>query len=101
LRTELCDGKAIRVAIEDSGPGIDKDKLDGIFTAFVTTKRHGMGLGLAISRMIVEYHGGKLTASSGQKGGASFQFVLPIASVDKDDTRVEKTVTTWTRSFQR
>jgi len=82
VRTELCDGKAIRVAIEDSGPGIDKDKLDGIFTAFVTTKRHGMGLGLAISRMIVEYHGGKLTASSGQKGGASFQFVLPIASVE-------------------
>jgi len=82
VRTELCDGKAIRVAIEDSGPGIDKDKLDGIFTAFVTTKRHGMGLGLAISRMIVEYHGGKLTASSGKKGGASFQFVLPIASAN-------------------
>ena len=80
VRTELCDGKAIRVAIEDSGPGIDKDKLDGIFTAFVTTKRHGTGLGLAISRMIVEYHGGKLTASSGQKGGASFQFVLPVAT---------------------
>jgi signal transduction histidine kinase len=79
--TELCDGTAIKVAIEDSGPGIDKDKLDGIFTAFVTTKRHGMGLGLAISRMIVEYHGGKLTASAGQKGGASFQFLLPIASV--------------------
>jgi signal transduction histidine kinase len=80
VRTELCDGKAIRVAIEDSGPGIDKDKLDGIFTAFVTTKRRGRGLGLSISRMIVEYHGGKLTASSDQKGGASFQFVLPIAS---------------------
>jgi signal transduction histidine kinase len=87
VRTELCDGKAIRVTIKDSGPGIDKDKLDGIFTAFVTTKRHGMGLGLAICRMIVEYHGGKLTASSGQNGGASFQFVLPIASVDKQGAR--------------
>jgi signal transduction histidine kinase len=80
VRTQLCDGKAIRVAVEDSGPGFDKDKLDDIFTAFVTTKRHGMGLGLAISRMIIEYHGGKLTASSNQNGGASFQFVLPIAS---------------------
>src|SRR6516225_1899090 len=78
VKTELCDGMTIRVAIEDSGPGIDQDKLDGIFSAFVTTKRHGMGLGLAISRMIVEYHGGKLTASSNKKGGASFQFVLPI-----------------------
>jgi len=94
VRSELCDGKAIRVAIEDSGPGIDKDKLDGIFTAFVTTKPHGMGLGLAISRMIVEYHGGKLTASLGKNGGASFQFVLPIASVDKDGARAEKTVAT-------
>ena len=80
--------------IEDSGLGIDKDRLDGIFAAFVTTKRRGRGLGLAISRMIVEYHGGKLTASSGQKGGASFQFVLPIASVDKDGPRAEKTVAT-------
>src|SRR5262249_23656690 len=44
VRTEHWDGKAIRVAIEDSGPGIDKDKLDGIFTAFVTTKRRGRGL---------------------------------------------------------
>jgi signal transduction histidine kinase len=87
VRTELCDGKAIRVAIEDSGPGVDEDKLDGIFTAFFATKRHGMGLGLAISRMIIEYHGGKLTASSGQKGGASFQFVLPIASADKEGAR--------------
>jgi signal transduction histidine kinase len=70
------------VAVEDSGPGIDKDQLDDIFTAFVTTKRHGMGLGLAISRMIIEYHGGKLTASSdSEHGGASFQFVLPIADL--------------------
>jgi signal transduction histidine kinase len=49
-----------------------------------------MGLGLAISRMIIDYHGGKLTASSDGKDGASFQFVLPIASEDKDrDARAE------------
>ena len=78
VRTELYDGKAIAVVVEDSGPGIEKDKLGSIFTPFVTTKGHGKGLGLAISRMIVEYHGGKLTASSDHKSGASFQFILPV-----------------------
>jgi len=91
VRTELCDDKAIAVAVEDSGPGIDKDKLGSIFTPFVTTKGHGKGLGLAICRMIVEYHGGKLTASSDHKGGASFQFIVPVASTDKDSARAEKT----------
>jgi signal transduction histidine kinase len=79
VRTEIRDDK-IAVAVEDSGPGLDKDQLGDIFTAFVTTKPQGMGLGLAISRMIVDYHGGKLTAASESKyGGASLQFVLPIA----------------------
>jgi signal transduction histidine kinase len=90
VRTELRDRKAVAVVVKDSGPGIEKDKLGVIFTAFVSTKRHGMGLGLAISRMIIEYHGGKLTASSdGKDGGAAFEFVLPIASVDKDGARAE------------
>jgi signal transduction histidine kinase len=90
VRTELRDRKVVAVAVKDSGSGIDKDNLDGIFTAFVSTKRHGMGLGLAISRMIIEHHGGKLTASSdGKDGGAAFEFVLPIAAVDKDGARGE------------
>jgi signal transduction histidine kinase len=81
IRTEIR-GDNVAVAVEDSGPGIDKDQLGDIFTAFVTTKGHGMGLGLAISRMIVEYHGGNLTAASnGKHGGASFQFVLPVADL--------------------
>jgi signal transduction histidine kinase len=79
IRTEIRGDKIV-VAVEDSGPGIDKDQLGDIFTAFVTTKPHGMGLGLAISRMIIDYHGGKLIAASdGKHGGASFQFVLPTA----------------------
>ena len=78
----LRDRQAVAVVVTDSGPGIDKDKLDGIFTAFVSTKRYGTGLGLAICRMIIEYHGGKLSASSDSKdGGASFEFVLPIVSI--------------------
>ena len=80
IRTEIR-GDKIAVAVEDSGTGIGKDQLGEIFTAFVTTKPHGMGLGLAISRMIIDYHGGKLTAASdGKYGGASFQFVLPTAN---------------------
>ena len=80
VSTELRGREAVAVAVEDSGPGIDPKKLDGIFAAFVTTKSHGTGLGLAICRMIVEQHGGQLTASSDGKSGARFQFVLPVAS---------------------
>ena len=94
VRTEVCDGETIALIVEDSGPGIDQDKLGNIFTPFVTTKGHGKGLGLAICRMIVEYHGGKLTASSNRKGGASFQCVLPVASTDKDSARTEEIMLT-------
>jgi C4-dicarboxylate-specific signal transduction histidine kinase len=89
MKSELRDHRAVAVVVKDSGPGIDKDRLEGIFTTFVSTKQHGMGLGLAISRMIIDHHGGKLTASSDGKDGASFQFVLPIASEDKDGARAE------------
>ena len=80
VKTELRDRKAIAVVVQDSGPGIDGNKLSDLFTGLVSTKPHGMGLGLAISRMIIDYHGGKLTALSDGKDGASFEFVLPIAS---------------------
>jgi signal transduction histidine kinase len=83
VRTELRDHKAVGVVVKDSGPGIDSNKLSDLFTGLVSTKPHGMGLGLAISRMIIDYHGGKLTALSDGKDGASFEFVLPIASIDQ------------------
>jgi len=83
VTTELRGRDAIAVTVADSGPGIAPQKLDSIFTAFLTTKSHGMGLGLAICRMIVEQHGGQLTASSDGKSGALFQFVLPAAVIDK------------------
>jgi signal transduction histidine kinase len=70
------------VAVEDSGPGIDPGRLNNIFDAFVTTKANGMGLGLAICRMIVHRHGGQLSASSDGKTGARVQFVLPVGLVD-------------------
>jgi signal transduction histidine kinase len=82
LRTEYDGGETITVAVEDSGPGIDPKTLDGMFDAFVTTKTHGLGLGLAICRMIIERHEGKLEASSDNLNGALFQFTLPIKPVE-------------------
>jgi len=64
LKTEPRGGDAIVVSVRDTGPGIDPDRLEDIFGAFVTTKEHGTGLGLAICRMIIEQHGGHLSASS-------------------------------------
>jgi signal transduction histidine kinase len=77
LTTRHNDHNAIAVAVQDTGHGIDPKKLDDIFDAFVTTKPHGMGLGLAICRMIIDRHAGQLAASSDGKRGALFQFILP------------------------
>jgi signal transduction histidine kinase len=79
VRTELNGHDAIAVAVRDSGPGIDPQRIDSIFGAFFTTKSHGMGLGLAICRMIIERHDGQLTASSDGKNWSLFKFVLPFA----------------------
>jgi C4-dicarboxylate-specific signal transduction histidine kinase len=83
VTTERRGHDAIAVAVEDSGPGIDPQRLESVFTAFLTTKSHGMGLGLAICRVIAEQHGGQLTALSDGKSGALFQLVLPAALTEK------------------
>jgi signal transduction histidine kinase len=88
LATERAAPAAISVTVQDSGPGVDPKQLNGIFEAFVTTKAHGMGLGLAICRVIAERHGGQLTASSDGKNGALFQLVLPIRSMDGNTARL-------------
>jgi signal transduction histidine kinase len=80
VTTELRGDDAIKLTVEDTGPGIDANKLEGIFGAFITTKSQGMGLGLAICRMIIEKHNGQITASSDGKNGAVFQVLLPIKS---------------------
>ena len=59
----------------DNGPGVDD--LNQIFDAFMTTKERGMGVGLAVSRTIVEAHGGRLWAENNKTGGASFNVALP------------------------
>jgi signal transduction histidine kinase len=76
VRTEH-NGDAVSVEIEDTGPGIDPKKSDNVFDVFFTTKPHGMGLGLAICRMIVERHEGRLVVSSANPHGAIFRIMLP------------------------
>jgi signal transduction histidine kinase len=83
VKTELRGFDTVALTVQDSGPGIDPKRLDRIFDALVTTKTDGMGLGLAICRLIVERHGGQLSARSDGENGATFQFVLPIESTDE------------------
>jgi len=71
------DSQSVLVAVRDSGPGLDPRSLDRLFDAFYTTKPQGMGMGLAISRSIVEAHGGRLWATANVPHGAVFQFTLP------------------------
>jgi signal transduction histidine kinase len=82
LITQCRARDAVVVTVQDSGPGIDPRQLDEIFDAFVTTKAHGRGLGLAISRLIAERHGGRLSARSDGASGALFQFILPLKSAN-------------------
>lgn len=77
VKTERREPDGIAIKVIDTGPGIEPAKLAGIFDAFVTTKSHGIGLGLAICRMIVERHGGQLSASPAPEGGAQFEIMLP------------------------
>ena len=66
------------VEVQDTGPGLDQGQLDRLFQSFYTTKPDGMGMGLAISRSIVEAHGGRLSAAPNEPRGAVFRFTLPI-----------------------
>ena len=68
------------IAVRDSGPGFDPQHLDRLFDAFYTTKPEGMGLGLAISRRIIDAHGGRLWATANTPHGAVVQFALPLGS---------------------
>ena len=65
-----------RISVEDNGPGIADDQIDRIFQPLTTTKTGGMGLGLSVTRTIVESHGGRLQVSRSALGGAAFSFTL-------------------------
>lgn len=73
------DAGLVRLSLADSGPGLSPQAQDSLFDTFWTTKPDGTGLGLTISRDIIESHGGRLWAQAGQSGGAVFCFTLPAA----------------------
>ena len=73
------------VSVQDSGPGLDVEDLDRLFEAFYTTKPGGMGMGLSISRSVIEAHGGRIWASRNVGPGATFQFTVPVASTPEAD----------------
>jgi PAS domain S-box-containing protein len=82
VRTGRGEGGQVRISVSDTGVGLPPGEADEIFNAFFTTKPQGSGMGLAISRSIVESHGGSLWATSNDGQGATFHFTLPTAAVE-------------------
>ena len=78
LKSHEEDGQFITLSVRDNGPGIGTQAMEHLFDPFYTTKKEGLGMGLAISRSIIEEHGGRLWAENNQDGGATFYFTVPI-----------------------
>ena len=83
VRSARLNGKEVEVSVVDSGAGIPNESLAGIFDPFVSSKPGGMGLGLAISRSIIEAHGGAIRAENAAQAGAVFRFTLPFAQASR------------------
>jgi signal transduction histidine kinase len=79
MSSQLREDGQIQISIHDTGPGLSLGKADQIFDAFFTTKPQGSGMGLAISKSIVESHGGRIWANGNGGRGATFHFALPVA----------------------
>jgi PAS domain S-box-containing protein len=78
LKTRPIDHGAVQVAVRDLGPGIKEKNLDRIFEPFFTTKRSGLGMGLSLSRSIIEAHGGRIWVENNPDKGVTFYFELPV-----------------------
>ena len=79
MHARAGDHGAVVVEVADTGPGVDPGRADQVFDPFFTTKPEGVGMGLSISRSIVESHGGSIRAGASPGGGAAFVFALPVA----------------------
>ena len=77
IRTELEVGERLRVTVRDAGVGVDRQSMEKLFDAFYTTKHGGMGIGLSVSRSIVERHHGRLWVEPNDGPGATFGFSIP------------------------
>jgi len=80
IQSALSNPGELLVAVKDTGPGIDAEQAQRVFAPFFTTKSQGIGMGLPISRSIIEAHGGRLWAEKNEPHGAVFRFVLPTRS---------------------
>ncbi|MFG1282085.1 PAS domain S-box protein [Xanthobacter autotrophicus] len=76
VKTEAAEDDMVMISVSDTGHGISAEFAPQLFTPFVTTKQHGMGVGLSISRTIIESHGGRIWAEPNPQGGAVFRFTL-------------------------
>lgn len=85
IKAWLLQSGLIQVSVIDTGPGLDRQQVERIFTPFYTTKSSGMGLGMSISRTIIEAHGGKLWAEATRIAGATVHFTLPTVQGDDHD----------------
>ena len=79
ISTERDGGDRVRLTVQDAGVGLDPQAMDRLFEAFYTTKNDGMGMGLSISRSIIERHHGRLWAAPNDGPGATFSFSIPCA----------------------
>ena len=82
IQTQVHARRAIQVTVQDSGVGLEAKNLERLFEPFHTTKPQGLGMGLSISRSIIEAHGGHLWAEPGNGQGAIFRFTLPVEDGD-------------------
>jgi signal transduction histidine kinase len=80
IRTERREGDCVCLDVQDSGIGLDPMAIDKLFEAFYTTKHDGMGMGLSVSRSIIDSHHGRLWATQNDGPGATFSFSIPCAS---------------------
>jgi signal transduction histidine kinase len=79
VKSLMTEGGQLLISVSDTGVGLPPEQAEQIFKAFFSTKAQGTGMGLSISRSIVESHGGRLWATSNPEGGTTFNFTLPAA----------------------
>jgi C4-dicarboxylate-specific signal transduction histidine kinase len=88
VQTQIHGANSVKLLVQDSGIGLDPHSIEKLFQAFHTTKAHGLGIGLSISRSIIESHNGELWATANDGPGATFGFYIPCAHVVATGTSV-------------